>query len=224
MKIVAVIPAYNEAAVISEVINGLNPYVDCVVVDDGSADSTSELARRAGAIVVRHLINRGQGAALETGRRYALQLGADVIVHFDADGQHDPKDIAVIVEPIVKGKVDVTLGSRFLGEAVSLPLNRRLVLRLGILFTSFFSGLKFTDAHNGFRAFSRAAAEEMRLTHDGMAHASEILDIIAEKNLSYIEVPVTIRYTKYSLARGQGSLNSIQIIRKLIVEKFFHNS
>ena len=223
MKIVAVIPAYNEAVVISGVVNGLKPYADCVVVDDGSVDSTGELARRAGAIVIRHLINRGQGAALENGRRYALPLGADIIVHFDADGQHDSKDIAVMVEPIAKGEVDVTLGSRFLGETVALPFTRRLVLRLGILFTKFFSGLKLSDVHNGLRAFSRAAAEEIRLTHDGMAHASEILDIIAEKNLRYKEVPVTIHYTAYSLARGQGSLNGLQIIKKLIIEKFFHN-
>lgn len=223
MKVVAVIPAYNEAAVIGEVVRGLKPYVDCVVVDDGSFDSTGELARCAGAIVIRHLINRGQGAALETGRRYALQMGADIIVHFDADGQHDPKDIVAMVEPIAKGEVDVTLGSRFLGEAFALPFSRRLVLRFGILFTSFFSGLKLTDVHNGLRAFSRAAAMETRLTHDGMAHASEILDIIADKNLNYIEVPVTIHYTPYSVSRGQGSMNSLQIVKKLIVEKFFHN-
>src|SRR3989338_9600596 len=173
MKIVAVIPAYNEAAIIEEVVRGVKPYVDAIVtVDDGSTDTTSLFASRSGAIVVRHLINRGQGAALETGMRLALSIGADIVVHFDADGQHDPRDIPAMIAPVLKGQAAVTLGSRFLGQSLKMPFSRRLILRLGILFTRFFSGLKLSDVHNGLRAFSRAAAEEIRLTHDGMAHAS----------------------------------------------------
>ena len=222
MKVIAVLPAYNEAAVISDVIARLNAFVDrVVVVDDGSSDSTGDLAKRAGAFVVRHLINRGQGAALETGTRLALDFGADVIIHFDADGQHDSKDIAAMIAPITERQMDVVLGSRFLGKAVSFPIGRRLILHLGILFTCFFSGLKLTDVHNGFRAFSRAAAMQISLTHDGMAHASEILDIIADKNLRYVEVPVTIHYTAYSLGRGQGSGNAVQIVWRLLINKFF---
>lgn len=224
-KIIAVVPAYNEAAVIGDVVRGLRAVVgQVVVVDDGSRDGSGELARAAGATVLRHLINRGQGAALETGTRYALRQGAEVIVHFDADGQHDPADVARLVAPVASGQVAVALGSRFLGSAANLPWSRRLILKLGILFTRMFSGLRLTDTNNGLRALSRAAASRIRLTHDGMAHASEILDIIADLNLPHVEVPVTVRYTPYSLTRGQGSMNGFRIIGKLIIEKFFTSS
>ena len=225
MKIIAVVPAFNESTVIDEIINGLKSRVSVIiVVDDGSSDNTGEIAREAGAIVVRHLVNRGQGAALETGRRLALEYGADIILHFDGDGQHDPQDVSAMVGPIIEGRVDVVLGSRFLGSAIDLPLARRLILRLAVLFTRFFSGLKLTDAHNGLRAMSTRAARHLRLTYDGMAHASEFLDIMAEKKLNYLEAPVTVRYTPYSIKRGQNSWNGLTIVYRLIIDKFFHKS
>lgn len=224
MKIIAVVPAFNEALVISDVIRSLRTVVsDVIVVDDGSTDETARNASAAGATVARHLINRGQGAALATGTQLALQHGADIVVHFDADGQHDPTDISLLIAPIVSGNIEVALGSRFLGRAEGLPLLRRVTLKLGVLFTRFFSGLKLTDVHNGIRALSRRAAEQIHITHDGMAHASEILDQVADLKLSYVEVPVTVRYTPYSLARGQGSMNGFRIIAKLISSKFFSN-
>jgi glycosyltransferase involved in cell wall biosynthesis len=222
MKVTAVVPAYNEAAVVADVVRGLRAVVTSVVlVDDGSTDDTARRARQAGATVARHLINRGQGAALETGTRLALGAGADVVVHFDADGQHDPADVPRLVAPVAGGVADVALGSRFLGQAANLPLARLVTLKLGILFTWLFSGLRLTDTHNGLRALSRASAERIHLRHDTMAHASEVLDYIADLNLRYVEVPVTVRYTPYSLRRGQRSRNALRIVRKLVVGKFF---
>lgn len=219
-KTVAVVAAYNEVASIGKVVGELvNVVDDVVVVDDGSTDDTGKIAKESGATVLKHVINRGQGAAQQTGNEYALGIGADVIIHFDADGQHDVADIPKFIEPLKSGEFDMVLGSRFLGSA-NFPLTRKLVLKLGLLFVWFYSGLHLTDSQNGFRAFSREAAQKIIITQDGMAHASEILDEIAEQKLRYVEVPVTIHYTTETLAKGQGSLNGINIAARLIWDKF----
>lgn len=217
-RVFVVVPAYNEAGVIGDVVAALRgAYADVVVVDDGSTDGTFELARRHGACVLRHLINRGQGAALQTGIEFALLAGAHIIVTFDADGQHDVADIARLAAPIVAGDCDITLGSRFLGEAIDLPAARRLLLRAGIFFTRLTSGASLTDTHNGLRAFSRRAAERIQLRLDGMAHASEIIDQVIRCGLPWREVPVTIRYTDYSRAKGQSSRGAIRIAMQYLL-------
>jgi glycosyltransferase involved in cell wall biosynthesis len=205
VKIVAIVPGYNEETRIEATIHDAAPFVDAIVViDDCSRDATSARARAAGAYVLRHVINRGQGAALQTGMDFAIQkLGADIVVHFDADGQMQGSEIPMMVEPIVRGEVDVTLGSRFLGTAVNIPLARKMMLKAAIVFTFITSGLWLTDTHNGFRALSKKAVQAIRLRQDRMAHASEILDLIAEQKLRYRELPVTIRYTEETLAKGQ---------------------
>ncbi|MBI4121905.1 MAG: glycosyltransferase family 2 protein [Parcubacteria group bacterium] len=217
MKIISVIPAYNEAQVLAGVIALVRPHVqDVVVVDDGSRDHTAQVAAAAGAQVVRHPINRGQGAALQTGMEVALALGADILVHFDSDGQHPAHQIAALTAPIINGEVDVVLGSRFLDDTSNPPLIRRIVLRVGAVLTRLLSGLRITDPHSGFRALSRPAAEKIRLRQDRMAHASEFLQLLARHELRYKEIPVTIRYTEYSMARGQSSWNAIKIVIDLI--------
>ncbi|MFA7287099.1 MAG: glycosyltransferase family 2 protein [Patescibacteria group bacterium] len=222
MRVVAVVPAYNCADTISEVVSGLLRQVqEVVVVDDCSSDTTASRAEAAGATVLRHRLNRGQGAALVTGTRYALTHGADVIVHTDADGQHDAGEVPRLLAALADNTVDVALGSRFLGEAIALPMPRRIVLRLGIVFTWLFSGLWLTDTNNGFRAMTRKAADEIQIRQDRMAHASEIVDEIARLNLSYVEVPVTIRYSAASLAQGQRSSNAIKIALRLFVDTFY---
>ncbi len=211
-KVYVVIAAYNEAAAIGHVVGELRavcPHV--VVVDDGSADETWQQARAAGAVVLRHLLNRGQGAALQTGISYALEQGAEVIVTFDADGQHRPQDIPPLVAPIAAGEVDICLGSRFLEHADSVPLGRRIMLIGAIVFTRLTSGLKLSDAHNGLRAFSRRAAERFDIQLDRMAHASELIDQVRSSGLPYREVPVQIRYTDYSLAKGQRSTAALRV-------------
>jgi len=221
-KIVAVVPAYNEAETIAAVVVELRDAgVDVVVVDDGSADDTARLARSAGGIVLRHVINRGQGASLQTGIEYALQRGASVIVTFDADGQHRVADISKLVEALRMDNVDVAIGSRFLSAESNVPWRRRMILRAAILFTHLVSGIALTDAHNGLRAFRRDAAAQIRLTLDGMAHASELVDQIHSRGLRVVEVPVVIRYTAYSLKKGQSGVAAIRIAFDYLVMRVF---
>jgi glycosyltransferase involved in cell wall biosynthesis len=211
-----VVPAFNEARVIGQVIKGLRAkYPDIAVVDDGSRDETASAAASAGATVLRHAINRGQGAAIATGVRYALLRGADLVVTFDADGQHSVDDIAALLAPLVAGEADVALGSRFLGGAAAretMPKKRALLLRAAVLFTRVTTGLQLTDAHNGLRAFTRRAAAVIRWRADRMAHASEIPSEIRRHRLRFVEVPVTITYTDYSLAKGQRGLDAIRVL------------
>ena len=185
------------------------------MVDDGSVDATGAEARDAGAVVLTHVINRGQGAALQTGLEYALAQGADVIVTFDADGQHRAEDIETLVAPVRDHGFDVVLGSRFLHGSARIPphipMMRRVTLQLGVIFTRWISGIRVTDTHNGLRAFSRRAATQMTIRQDRMAHASEILDTIARRRLRYCEVPTDVRYTEHSLRKGQPSSAAFRI-------------
>ncbi len=218
--VVVVIPAFREPTMVGGVVESIRPHVDrVVVVDDGSGDGTGDAARRAGATVLTHIANRGQGASLMTGIRYALTKGADIILTMDADGQHDPQEITAMIEPILTGKADIALGSRFLRSGHLVPLPRKALLVAATWYTRMVSGLDLTDTHNGFRAMSRHAASTIKLTQDRMAHASEILDQVAELELRYVEVPVTIRYTDYSLAKGQRAMNGLRILVDLWVGK-----
>lgn len=215
-----VIPAYNEERKIGEVVRAVLAHAPkVVVVDDGSADRTFEAASSLPVDVLRHRLNRGQGAALATGIEYALRRGAGIIVTFDADGQHDPAEIASLIKPIVEGKAQVALGSRFLGPGQPIPWVRRLVLKAGILFTRVLSRIDVSDTHNGFRALSAAAARSIEITQDRMAHASEIIDQIARKKIPFVEVPVTICYSDYSRQKGQSSLNAVRIALRMILGK-----
>ena len=202
-----VIAAYNESGAIADVVEGLRLRLpNVVVVDDGSSDDTGERALEAGAVVLRHLVNRGQGAALQTGIAYALRRGARYIVTFDADGQHDPDDLPALLAPLVAGEVEICLGSRFLAPSSrEVPLVRRMVLRAAVVFTWLTSGLRLTDAHNGLRAFTRRAATGLDMKLDRMAHASELVDQVRMSGLPYKEVPVHVRYTDYSMSKGQSN-------------------
>src|SRR5688572_92300 len=175
-SVVVVIPAYDEAGTIGHVVRGLAARGwSVLVVDDGSSDGTGVVAAAAGAFVLRHRLNRGQGAALQTGIDFALARDARYVVTFDADGQHDPADVDVLLFPLLAGQCEVALGSRFLGRAEGMPRTRRLVLKLGVLFTRLTSGIAVSDTHNGLRAFTAEAARRLHITLDRMAHASEIL-------------------------------------------------
>jgi len=215
-----VIAAYNEARVIASVVAGLtsSPY-RVVVVDDGSRDATAEAAARAGADVLKHPLNLGQGAALQTGIEYALLRGAGRIVTFDADGQHRPQDVAVLLNALSAENADFVLGSRFLGTTVAMPPLRRLILRVATWFTRITTGLNVTDAHNGLRAMSRRGASAIRLRQNRMAHASEILHQIAASGLNYVEAPVTIEYSRYSLAKGQRASEFVVILLDLFARR-----
>lgn len=225
MNTFIIIPAYNEQKTIADVVNEVKKFGRVVVVDDGSKDLTKDLAKNAGAEILTHIINRGQGAALRTGTEYALINDADIVIHFDADGQHNSSDIERIIEPILLDRTDIVLGSRFLKEKADsknkIPFIRFLLLKSAIIFTRVISGIKITDTHNGFRALSKNAAQKIKITQDGMAHASEILDEIIKNNLKYEEIPVEVKYTDYSKNKGQSSLNSLNILKDLLFGKIF---
>ncbi len=214
------IAAYNEASVIARVISNLSSCgYRIVVVDDGSSDATRDIALANGAIAIRHPVNLGQGAALQTGITYALSQGADAIVTFDADGQHRASDIAALLGALKRDDSEFALGSRFLGRSLRLPPARRLLLRAATLFTRLTTGLRLTDTHNGLRAMTRRGAAAIQLRQNRMAHASEILSQIASSGLRYSEVPVTVEYTAYSLAKGQRLGDSLTILFDLFAEK-----
>jgi len=215
------IPMYNDEKMILNVIKSLNNegYKNIVVVDDGSRDNGYDVVKKnTDVIVTKHIINRGQGAALQTGMEIAIDKGAKYIVHFDSDGQHDVKDIDHMLDTLIEGKYDIILGSRFL-QKNDIPLKKRIVLKLGILFTYLLSQIWLTDVHNGLRVMTAETAKKLNLQHDRMEHASEILDKIKVLDLKYKEVPVTIHYTDYSQAKGQSISNSINIAMKLISSK-----
>ncbi len=226
MKPFIVIAAYNEEKSIGSVVERLikEGYENVVAVNDGSSDGTLRVLEQCAEKhpflrVLSHLINRGQGAALKTGIDHALEQGADIIVTFDADGQHNPKEISQLIAPIKNREVEAVLGSRFLGKKSNIPLFKRAVLKGGILFTWVFSGKKLTDTHNGFRALSRKAAEQIQIRQDRMEHASEIIDEICRKKIPFKEVPVTIIYSDYARQKGQSGLNSVKIAAKLILRR-----
>src|SRR4051812_24983359 len=215
-----VIAAFNEARVIGRVIADVQRHgYHVVVVDDGSADATAEAAAQAGAQVVQHPVNLGQGAALQTGIEYALERRADAVVTFDADGQHRAQDIASLLAALDQNGVDFALGSRFLGASIDLPPARRILLKAATWFTRVTTGLELTDTHNGLRAMTRRGASRIALRQNRMAHASELLEQIAHSGLGYVEVPVTIEYSAYSLAKGQKLSDSISILVDLSAQR-----
>lgn len=215
-----VVPLFNEATVISEVIDGvLAVFPNVVCVDDGSTDGSAALAEAAGAVVIRHPLNLGQGAALQTGFEYAqLDPRMRYVVTLDSDGQHQVVDALALVERLRQGDLDAALGSRFLDDRTKPGVLKRIVLRLAIGFTNATTGVKLTDAHNGLRAFTRDAVAKVRITQNRMAHASEIVSLIGRHRLRVEEIPVHILYTDYSRAKGQSLWNSVNILVDLMLK------
>ncbi len=208
-----IVPTYNEASIVQDVLLGVRKHFPKVVaVDDGSQDTSAQEIRAAGARLVRHPINLGTGAAIETGLRFALlDHAARYFVTLDADGQHRPSDAAAMVSRLRRGEEDILIGSRFLGDAQGMPASRQALLRAARLFESLSSGVSLSDAHNGLRAFVREFAEKVGFRMHDMAHASELLELIRDSGLRWAEHPVTIDYTTYSRRKGQRSINSVNI-------------
>jgi glycosyltransferase involved in cell wall biosynthesis len=210
-----VIPAFHEATVISDVVADVRSvYDNVIVVDDGSRDDTAERAWRAGAHVVRHPVNLGQGAAIQTGVEYARSRpGAAVFATFDADGQHRVQDVIRMVDRLETEDVDIVVGTRFAGKApVHMPALRRLLFPMIAKLSPSSRKLGLTDAHNGLRVFNRTVADGLNLTMSGMAHASEIVADIVDNQWRVAEEPVEILYTDYSMSKGQPLVNGVNII------------
>ncbi|OGF23692.1 hypothetical protein A3H66_03290 [Candidatus Falkowbacteria bacterium RIFCSPLOWO2_02_FULL_45_21] len=232
-KVFCVIPAYNESRTIKAIINEVKPLVDrVVVVDDGSTDQTYDLAKDLDIDLPRHIINRGQGAALRTGTAYSLSQGADIIVHFDADGQFLSQDIAKIIEPIKLGQAEVVFGSRFLstqsdscraepGQAgenkqveSGMPLFKKyFIMPLARAVNKIFFKIDLTDPQSGFRAMTAQAARKMDWQQDRMAHCSEIMFMVKKNNFKAAEVPIRVIYHSF----GQSLFDGFKIIKDLFI-------
>ena len=213
-----IVPLYDEAPVIHDVIAGLlTEFPNVVCVDDGSEDGSAEEAERAGAVVVRHPINLGQGAAIQTGVAFGLSDPmAQYFVTFDADGQHLPADAVAMVERLKAGEADVVFGSRFLEGPSEAGLVKRSVLKVAVGYSNVATGVHLSDTHNGLRAFNRRVAEQLDLRQNRMAHASEIIEQVGAMHASYVEHPVHILYTDYSRRKGQSLWNSVNILTEML--------
>jgi len=214
-----IVPMYNEEQVIFQVVTDLRsvfPHVICV--DDGSTDRSAAKAMDAGAMVLRHAVNIGQGAALSTGFSWVQsQSQFSYVVTFDADGQHRPEDALRLVTELVRKQVDVVFASRFLDQdQATIPLAKRLVLKTVAKITKSLTDVELSDAHNGLRALTVDATRQINLTQNGMAHATQFVSLVLQGGLNYSELPVTILYTPYSRSKGQSLLNSINIALDLI--------
>lgn len=216
MKVTCVIPAYNESKNILKVINKVIGLVDeIVVVDDCSTDNTYQLIKDSGVIPLKHLINRGQGAALQTGNDYALRNGADIIVHFDGDDQFKAEEIRDILKPIIDGRADAVFGSRFLGSA-NFPFTKRyIIMPLARLINRLF-GIKMSDPQSGFRAINRKVISQIKIENRGMAHCSEILHKTFKTGAIVLEVPITVTYHEFGQSLGGG----FKIIKDLLIHNF----
>jgi polyprenyl-phospho-N-acetylgalactosaminyl synthase len=220
-EVAFIIPVYNEDTVIRGVLESvLKHYKHVVCINDGSKDNSESEIQKTKAYLVNHPINMGQGAALQTGIEFARCLPeVKYFVTFDADGQHQLDDVANMVATIKKEKTDFVLGSRFLGNTVDMPRVKKILLNQAVRFSNLTAGVKLTDTHNGLRVFNKKVADEIQITVPDMAHASEILEIIARKKYSYAEVPVTIVYTEYSRSKGQALLNAVNIAFDTLLRK-----
>lgn len=223
-KLLVIIPAFNESKVIGETIRGVRKVLPknsaILVVDDGSNDATGGLAKKSGALVLRHPINRGLGGALGTGLYWAKIKNFDYCVTFDADGQHDPKDLKPVLKPLHYNKGDVVIGTRSKLGWKEIPADRKLILILSNWLTWWLFGIKTTDSLSGFRAFNRRAIEKIQLRTDRMEVSNEFFSEIKRHKLRLAEVPITVIYTDYSRSKGQKNSNAIDVGVKLLLRLF----
>ena len=218
-RVVVVVPLFNEASVIEGVVHDLRAHFDRVVcVDDGSSDDGAAIAEKAGATVISHPMNLGQGAALQTGITWARNKGdLDYLITFDGDGQHKVDDVVDMLSYARRRDIAIVFGSRFLDKRTKPGFSKKVVLKVAVLITRLVTGLRLTDAHNGLRVIRSDALEHVNLIQDRMSHATEIVHQLAKTKLKWREYPVEVLYTEYSKRKGQSLLNSINILFDLIV-------
>ena len=215
-----VLPAYNESKIIREVIKEIQDagYQKIILVDDGSTDDTYQVASAIpGIIALRHKINRGKGAATKTGIEAVKMLDASVVVTLDSDGQHNPEDIARLIQPILDGKCEVSLGTR-LKNPKGMTWYKILANHIGNAVTWYIYGLWVSDSQSGFRAYSRHAVELINTKTDRYEYDSEVIREIYLHKLKYCEIPIEVRYTEYSMGKiqKQGFINGLKTLYKII--------
>lgn len=224
MSIFVVMPAYNEESTIAGVIEELfNRGFNLVVVDDGSTDETYKVAENAGRVhenqfhLYKHLLNRGLGGALRTGIEAALHHDAEIVVTFDADGQHDPDDIMKVCQPIRDGEADVVIGVRDFNH---MPDSKKFGNTVMNIITRIFYGINVKDSQSGLRAFKREAARSMEINARDYGVSSEIVGEIRRHKLRLKEVPMKTIYTDYSMKKGTNLNVGLRILAKLIMNIF----
>ena len=224
MKAIVIVPAFNEEQVIRKVLKELKINLkkilseyEILVVDDGSTDNTKKEALKEGVKVISHPINRGLGGALGTGLAYTKLKNSSLMVTFDSDGQHDPKDILRVISPILKNQADVVIGSRTLKGANKIPIDRRLIIWGSNLITKLFFSVSTSDSQSGFRAFSRKAIRKINIITQGMEVSTEFFTEVKRYNLRIVEVPIKVIYSDYSRTKGQSNLNALSVFARLLL-------
>lgn len=218
-NVLVALSAYNEAKVIADVIRDLRArgFKDILVVDDCSYDETSEVCKREGVIVVRHVVNRGHGAATATGIEYAKREGYDYVLTMDSDGQHSAEDAQKLLK--YAEKYDVVMGSRLINFS-EMPIQRKIANFVGSLITFFFFGLFVKDSQSGFKVFNRKAMDSIRITFDRYEFCSEIIGEIYRNKLTFVEVPITVIYTDYSKGKkGQSIANGFRMLARFVFKR-----
>lgn len=225
-----ILPAYCEGRVIKKVIEDIQRegFKNIIVIDDGSTDNTYEVAKSTGVIVLKHPINRGKGAATQTGIDGAKLLDADIIVTMDSDGQHNPKDIKKLLKPILDNEADVVIGSRMINNK-DMPKSRIIMNKIANLITYLFFGIMVTDSQSGFRAYNKKAYTSVYTYMDRYEFESEMLGQIKNAKLRIKEVPIKVIYTEYSKNKykhmkgfpAQGLTNGIKMVVRLIENSLF---
>jgi glycosyltransferase involved in cell wall biosynthesis len=222
-KIFVIVPCYNESCIISTTITALLAQgYKVIVVDDGSSNNCREHFNKLPVYYLHHVINLGQGAAIQTGIDYALQKGADYLVTFDADAQHDVKDIEKMLHKLQEEKLEFIFGSRFLkGAATNVDRTRRLLLHISRFTNFFISGVLLSDSNNGLRLFTAAAAKQIRIKENRRTHSSDFIYQIVKKKIKFGEAPVSVEYSAYSRQKGIKNVDGINIFINMLIYKFF---
>lgn len=225
MKLLIVIPAFNEERLIAQVlssipkkISGFN-YISKIIINDGSSDNIKVIAHKLKTPIITHIINRGLGAALATGFEYARNENYDVLVTFDADGQHEGKDIERLIKPILQKEADVVIGSRLLSNS-PMPLTRKIINKTSNILTFILFAVWTTDSQSGLRVFNKLAINKIRLKSQRMEVSSEIFKEISRLKLRLSEIPINSIYTSYSLGKGQKITNAPNVFWKLLLHRF----
>ncbi len=220
MMLVAVIPAYNEATRVGNVVAAAKRYVDTViVVDDGSTDTTAEAARRAGAHVIRHAENGGAGAATMTGIEAARRMGANAVVTLDADEQHDPSDIPRLLQPVKDDKADIVFSNRF-AHRNRIPLIRRIFNGVGNIVTLLATGMWVQDSQSGYKVIGPRALAQIDLRMRGFEFCTEIVREASQHKWRIAQVPTKVIYSEYTLAKGQSFGNGVKTAMKILLRSF----
>ena len=224
--IVVLLPAFNEEQVIGNVLSDIQKegYENICVIDDGSSDRTYEIAQSHGVNVLRHPINRGAGAAMQTGIEYVKMTNGQYLLCMDSDGQHAPDDITALINKMYESKADIVIGNRFMSDANDIPETRKFYNSIANIFTNVLCKNNYSDTQSGFRLLNRKAIETLNLGSRGFGFCSEMIILGEQIGLKIEQVPIKVVYTKYSMNKGQNFLEGVRTAKDILWQKYFESS